>query len=166
MQPVGGMTALDEAVLRNMGDEALGIVTACWYSAELDNPLNKQFAPAFRKEFNYDPGFYAAGTYVEAAVLEAALKAVNGKIEDKDAFMAALRATKVDTARGPVRFDEFGNVVGNVYIRKVARKDGRLVNSVIKTYPDVSQFWTYDPKQFLANPVYSRDFPPAKNLEK
>src|SRR6516165_3053970 len=70
LQPVGGMTALDEAVLRNMGDEALGIVTACWYSAELDNPLNKQFAPAFRKEFSYDPGFYAASTNVEAAVLE------------------------------------------------------------------------------------------------
>jgi branched-chain amino acid transport system substrate-binding protein len=97
-------------------------------------------------------------------VLESALKSVSGKVEDKDAFMAALRATKVDTVRGPVRFDEFGNVVGNVYIRKVSRKDGRLVNAVIKTYPDVSQFWTYDPKQFLANPVYSRDFPPAKNL--
>jgi hypothetical protein len=64
-----------------------------------------------------------------------------------------------------LRFDAFGNVVGNVYIRKVARKDERLVNAVIKTYPDVSQFWTYDSKQFLANPVYSRDFLPAKNLE-
>ncbi len=165
LRTVGGMTALDEAVLRNMGDEALGIETACWYSAELDNPLNKQFAPAFRKEFTYDPGFYAAATYVEAAVLEAALKAVGGNIENKDAFMAALRATNVDTVRGPVKFDEFGNVVGNVYIRKVARKDGRLVNTVVKTYPNVSQFWTYDPKQFLANPVYSRDYPPAKNLE-
>jgi branched-chain amino acid transport system substrate-binding protein len=166
LQPVGGMTALDESVLRNMGDEALGIVTACWYSAELDNPLNRHFAPAFRKQFKYDPGFYAASTYVEAAVLEAALKAVGGKIEDKDAFMAALRATHVDTVRGPVKFDQFGNVVGNVYIRKVVRKNGRLVNAVIKTYPNVSQFWTYDPKQFLANPVYSRDWPPAKNLEK
>ena len=74
LQSVGGMTALDEAVLRNMGDEALGIVTACWYSAELDNEINKQFAASFRKEFSYDPGFYAAATYVEAAVLEAALK--------------------------------------------------------------------------------------------
>jgi branched-chain amino acid transport system substrate-binding protein len=165
MQTVGGMTALDEAVLRNMGDEALGIVTACWYSAELDNDINRQFASAFRKEYSYDPGFYAAATYVDAAVLDAALKAVGGEVEKKDALMAALRATNVDTARGPVKFDQFGNVVGNVYIRKVTRKDGRLVNSVIKTYPDVSQFWTYDPKQFLGNPVYSRDFPPAKNLE-
>src|SRR5579871_4756827 len=165
MQPIGGMTALDEAVLRNMGDEALGIITTCWYSAELDNPPNRIFAPAFRKEFGYDPGFYAAATYVNGAVLEAAVKAVNGNVEDKPALMAALRSTNVDTVRGPVKFDELGNVVGNVYLRKVTRKDGRLVNSVFKTYPDVSQFWTYGKEAFLANPVYSRDYPPAKYLE-
>jgi branched-chain amino acid transport system substrate-binding protein len=162
---VGGMTALDEAVLRNMGDEALGILTACWYSAELDNPVNRKFAPAFRAEAKYDPGFYAAATYTDAAVLESALNAVQGKIEDKKAFMAALRKTNVLACRGPVTFDDYGNVVGNVYIRRVERKDGRLVNSVVFTYPAVSQFWTYDPKAFLANPVYSRDWPPAKNLE-
>jgi branched-chain amino acid transport system substrate-binding protein len=166
MQVIGGMTALDEAVLRNMGDEALDIVTTCWYSAELDAKPNQTFAPAFRKEFKYDPGFYAASTYVNGAVLEAAVKAVNGKVEDRPAFMAALRATNVETARGPVKFDDLGNVVGNVYLRKVTRKDGRLVNSVFKTYPDVSQFWTYGKQAFLANPVYSRDFPPAKYLEK
>jgi len=163
--PVGGMTALDEGVLRNMGDEALGIVTACWYSAELDNPLNKKFAAAFRSEWKYDPGFYAAATFVEGAVLEAALNAIKGNVENKDAFIKALLATKVDTVRGPVSFDQYGNVVGNVYIRKVERKDGRLVNTVIYTYPNVSQFWTYKPDEFLKNPVYSRDFPPAKNLE-
>jgi branched-chain amino acid transport system substrate-binding protein len=162
---VGGMTAFDEAVLRNMGDEALGIITACWYSAELDNPINKKFAAAFRNDWKYDPGFYAAATYVEGAVLEAGLEAVKGKIDDKNAFMKALRAIKVETARGPVAFDVYGNVVGNVYIRKVERKEGRLVNSVIYTYPNVSQFWTYDPREFLKNPVYSRDWPPAKNLE-
>ncbi|HEX5864305.1 MAG TPA: ABC transporter substrate-binding protein, partial [Casimicrobiaceae bacterium] len=162
---VGGMTAFDEAVLRNMGDEAIGIITACWYSAELDNPLNKKFAAAFRGEWKYDPGFYAAATYVEGAVLQKTLETVNGKIEDKAAFVKALRSSKTDTVRGPVAFDEYGNVVGNVYIRKVERKEGRLANTVIFTYPNVSQFWTYDPKEFLKNPVYSRDWPPAKNLE-
>jgi branched-chain amino acid transport system substrate-binding protein len=166
MQVIGGMTALDEAVLRNMGDEALDIITTCWYSAELDAPPNRVFAPAFRKEFGYDPGFYAASTYVNGAVLEAAVKAVNGKVEDRPALMAALRATNVETVRGPVKFDELGNVVGNVYLRKVTRKDGRLVNSVFKTYPDVSQFWTYGKQAFLANPVYSRDFPPARYLDR
>ena len=166
MHVVGGMTALDEAVLRNMGDEALDIITTCWYSAELDAKPNQTFAPAFRQEFKYDPGFYAASTYVNGAILEAAVKTVNGNVEDKPALMAALRSTNVDTARGPVKFDDLGNVVGNVYLRKVTRKDGRLVNSVFKTYPDVSQFWTYGKGAFLANPVYSRDFPPAKYLER
>ena len=162
---VGGMTAFDEAVLRNMGDEALGIITSCWYSAEIDNPINKKFAAAFRAEWKYDPGFYAAATYTEAAVLEATLHAIHGRIEDKEAFMKAVRSIKVNTCRGPVTFDGFGNVVGNIYIRKVERKEGRLVNSVVHTYPNVSQFWTYNPVEFLKNPVYSRDWPPAKNLE-
>jgi len=163
--PVGGMTALDEAVLRNMGDEALGIVTACWYSAEVDNPINRKFAAAFRKAWKYDPGFYAAATYTEAAVLDQTLQKINGRIEDKPAFMKAVRSGKFDTCRGPVSFDKYGNVVGNVYIRKVARKEGRLVNSIIHTYPNVSQFWTYNPEEYLKNPPYTRDYPPAKNLE-
>lgn len=162
---VGGMTALDESVLRNMGDEALGVLTSCWYSAELNNPVNKRFAEAFRKEFKYDPGFYAASTYVNGAVLEAALDAVKGRIEDKPAFMKALRGVKAFTARGPVAFDALGNVVGDVFIRRVERKDGRLVNTVQQTYPNVSQFWTYGQAEFLKNPVYSRDYPPARNLE-
>ena len=93
------------------------------------------------------------------------MKTTGGKVEDKKAFMAAIRGSNADTVRGVVKFDEFGNAVGDVYIRKVTRKDGRLVNSVIKTYPNVSQFWTYDKAEFLKNPVYSRDWPPAKNLE-
>jgi branched-chain amino acid transport system substrate-binding protein len=162
---IGGMTALDESVLRNMGDEALGIQTACWYSAELTNPINTKFAAAFRKAYGYDPGHYAAGSYISAAILEAALKTVGGKGSDRDGLMAALRKTSTATARGQVKFDDYGNVVADVFIRKVERKDGRLVNSVIKTYPNVSQFWTHNAKQFLANPVYSREWPPAKNLE-
>jgi branched-chain amino acid transport system substrate-binding protein len=165
MAIVGGMTAIDEAVLKNMGNEALGIETACWYSAELNNPINNKFAPAFRAANKYDPGFYAAATYTNAAVLDAAIRAVNGNVANKEALMAALKKSDIPTARGPVKFDSYGNIVGDVYIRKVERKDGRLVNTVTKTYTNVSQFWTYDQKAFLANPVYSRDFPPAKNLE-
>jgi branched-chain amino acid transport system substrate-binding protein len=81
--------------------------------------------------------------------------------------MAALRASnKVETARGPVSFDKYGNVIGNVYIRKVEKKGGKLVNTVIKTYPNLSQFWTYDPDEFLKHPVYNREtWPGNKNLE-
>ena len=60
----------------------------------------------------------------------------------------------------------YGNVVGNIYIRKVEKKGSALVNSVIKTYPNVSQFWTYNADEFLKKPVYNREsWPENKNLE-
>ncbi len=164
---LGGMTAVDEAILQQMGDAAIGMLSTSFYSAQLDNPANKVFVAGMQREYKIDPGYYAAGTYISAQVLDAALASIGGKIEDKDAFIKALRTgTFPDTARGSVRFDQFGNVIGNVYIRKVEKKGGKLVNTVIKTYPDVSQFWTYDQAAFLKDPVYSRDWPPATHLVK
>jgi branched-chain amino acid transport system substrate-binding protein len=160
---VGGMTAFDEVALRNMGDYALGSLSSCWYSAQLDNPINRRFVAAYRADNGYDPGQYASGTYLYGEVLFAAIEALKGKIEDKNTFIKALRSVRADTLRGPIAFDDYGNVLGNVYIRKVEKKDGRLVNSNIHTYPNVSQFWTYDPKEFLKQPVYSRDWPPMKS---
>jgi branched-chain amino acid transport system substrate-binding protein len=163
---MGGMTAVDESLLKAMGDEAVGLLSAAWYSAGIENETNKKFVAEMNKTYNVDPGFYAAATNTEGSVLEAAVKAVDGKIENKDAFMKALRATDIkETVRGPVKFDQYGNIVGNIYIRKTEKKGGKYVNTVIHTYPNVSQFWTYKPDEFLAQPVYSRDYPPAKNLE-
>src|ERR1700716_820439 len=164
---LGGMTAIDEALLQQMGDEALGMISTCWYSGQIDTPTNKKFVEGMNRDYKVDPGFYAAATYVNGAVLEAALNKIGGKIEDKDALMAALRSSdKIETARGPVSFDKYGNVVGNVYIRKVEKKGGKLVNTVIKTFPDVSQFWTYNPEEFLKPPVYNREtWPGEKNIE-
>ena len=160
---VGGMVAFDEVAVRNMGDYALGSLSSCWYTAQLDNPINKRFVTTYRADNGYDPGQYASGTYLYGEVLFAAIEALKGKVEDKQAFIKALRAVRVDTLRGPIEFDEYGNVVGNIYIRKVEKKDGRLVNTNIHTYPKVSQFWTYDPKEFLKHPVWSRDYPPMKS---
>jgi branched-chain amino acid transport system substrate-binding protein len=165
-QILGGFTPVDESLLQQMGPEALGAYTANWYSAQLDFPINKKFVAAIQAEYKVDPGVYAAETYLCGEVLEHAAKTIGGKIEDKAALNKALHEAKVpDTLRGPVSFDKYGNVVGNVYIRKVEKKGDKYVNAVVKTYPNVSQFWTYKEDEFLKNPVYSRDNPPAKNLE-
>jgi branched-chain amino acid transport system substrate-binding protein len=164
---LGTMTTVDEGVLKMMGDEAVGVVSSGWYSAGIANASNRKFVDAMRREYKEDPGYYSMGAYGAALMLEQAVTAVKGKIEEREAFMAALRKVEVrDDPRGTIKLDALGNPLMDVYIRKVERKDGRLVNSVVKTYPAVSQFWKYDTKDFLANPVYSRDYPPAKNIEK
>jgi branched-chain amino acid transport system substrate-binding protein len=164
---LGAMTTVDEGVLKSMGDEAVGVVSNGWYTAALDNPNNKRFVQAINKETKDDPGYYTVGAYGAALMMEQALKTVNGKIEDRNAFMAALRNVQVpNDPRGDVKLDALGNPIMDIYIRKVERKNGKLVNTVVKTYPAVSQFWTYEKKDFLANPVYTRDYPVAKNIEK
>jgi branched-chain amino acid transport system substrate-binding protein len=166
VQILGGFTQFDESLLQQMGDDVIGSISGNWYSAQLEFPINKRFVAAIQRDYKVDPGVYAAETYLCGEVLDHAVKAIGGKVEDKAALNKALHEAKVpDTLRGPVSFDKFGNVVGNIYIRKVEKKGGKLVNTVIKTYPNVSQFWTYNVDEFLKNPVYSRDFPPAKNLE-
>jgi branched-chain amino acid transport system substrate-binding protein len=163
---LAGWTAMDDALLKSLGDEAIGVVSAAWYSASLDNPVNKQFVADMAKDYNVIPGGYSAGMYVAGQVVEAALAKTGGKSDDKKAFNEALRGVSLaDTPRGPVKFDAYGNVVGDVHIRRCERKGGQLTNTIVKTYSDVSQFWTYGDKAFLANPVYARDYPPAKNLE-
>jgi branched-chain amino acid transport system substrate-binding protein len=162
----GNPTCVDEGVLRNMGDEALGVYSASWYSAALETPENKRFVEGVIREYKVTPGFYTVGTYVSGMYLESALAAVKGRFEDKAAFVRALHEVHLQSSpMGPIRIDEYGKPVLNIYVRKVERKGGQLVNSIVATYPNVTQFFTYDPKQFLANPVYSRDYPPARNLE-
>jgi branched-chain amino acid transport system substrate-binding protein len=163
---IAAMTTVDEGILKSMGDEALGVISTGWYTAALPNAENRKFVAEMNKDYQQDPGYYSVGAYGAALMLEQALKDVKGRIEDKPAFMAALRKVQLaNDPRGKLTLDALGNPIMDVHVRKVQRVNGKLVNTVIKTYPQVSQFWTYKQSEFLAAPVYTRDSPPAKNLE-
>ena len=163
---LGGSTVADDSIMRNFGDEAIGLINSIPYTLDLKTDANRRFIAAMKKYYGADIpiGFYAAALYVNGQILEAALKATGGKVDNRDALIKAIRAVSLtETPRGPVKFDDYGNLVFTVYIRRVEKRDGKLVNVTIKTYPNVSQFWHYDPKKFLAEPVFSRDYPPLKS---
>jgi branched-chain amino acid transport system substrate-binding protein len=161
---LGGGPACDDALLKSYGDEAVGLISCSAYTGDLDTPSNKRLIDRMVKEYGNIPGLYSAGLYINGQVAEAALEKTGGNTDDREAFNRALRAVSLtDTPRGPFHFDHFGNVVGSFYVRRCERKGGKLVNTTIKTYTNVSQFWTYDEKWFLAQPVYSRDYPPLKS---
>ena len=161
---MGGETAGDDALLRSFGDEAIGLYSCSPYTLDLDTDSNKRFVADMQKNYGVDPGFYAAGLYVNCAVVEAGLQKTSGNTNDKPVLMAALKSVSLtDTPRGPIGFDHFGNVIGNFYVRRCEKSGGKLINKTVKTYENVSQFWTYDEKKFLSQPVYSRDFPPLKS---
>jgi len=168
---IGGGTSYDEFVLPFMGDEAIGDVSALHYSAALDTPKNAAFVKAYRTRFNKVPSYYSENNYTTAQWLDEALKKAGGKWPGPEELIKLMVGIKLDSVRGPISFDENRNPIQNIYIKKVEKKKmfgyekDELWNTVIKTYPNVSQFWTYGKDEFLKNPVYSRDYPPAKNLE-
>jgi len=161
---IAGGTYSDEHVLPQLGEESIGVVSAHHYSAVLDTPANRRFRAAFEKAYNRTPSFYSENCYTGARIIGEAITAVGGRVEDRAALMAALRKVEItDAPRGPVKMDPYGNPTQNIYVRKVERVGGKLQNTVIHTYPNVSQFWKYNPEEFLKQPVYSREFPPCKH---
>ncbi len=149
----------DESTLEETGPAAEGIVSTLHYSAALDSPENNEFVEAYEKEYGHVPSYYAEGTYTSALLIDQALESLDGGFSDAQELVEAIRGASIDAPRGPIEFDDHGNVVENVYIREVENVDGALQNTVIDTFDGVSQFWTYDPDQFLEDPTYSREFP-------
>lgn len=168
---IAGGTSYDEFVLPSMGDEVIGHVSVLQYSAALDTPKNAAFVKAYRAKYGKVPSYFSETNYSTAMMIHEVLKKSGGKWPGQEQFVTALAGLKVDTPRGPVSFDEFRNPVHNIYVKKVEKKKmfgydkDELWNTVTKTYPNVSQFWTYGKEAFLKQPVYSRDFPPCKFCE-
>ena len=168
---LGGGTSYDEFALPFMGDEVVGDVSALQYSAALETPKNEAFVKAYRSKYSKVPSYFSEANYSTAQLIDVVMKEANGKWPGSEAFIKMASAVKLDTPRGPVSFDDMRNPVQNIYIKKVEKKQmfgydkAELWNTVIKTYPNVSQFWTYGKDKFLAQPVYSRDFPPCKFCE-
>ncbi len=161
---IAGGTYTDEHILPQLGDESVGVVSAHHYSASLDTPANQRFRAAFEKAYQRTPSFYSENCYTGARIINEAVRSIGGRVEDRAALMAALRKVKIiDAPRGPVEMDAYGNPTQNIYIRKVERVGGKLQNTVVHTYPAVSQFWKYNPEEFLKQPVYSREFPPCRH---
>jgi len=141
------------------------------YSAALDTPKNAAFVKAYRAKYNKVPSYYSETDYTTAEWIDEVMKKTGGKWPGAEEFIKIMQGMKLDTVRGPVSMDEMRNPIQNIYIKKVEKKKmfgydkDELWNTVIKTYPNVGQFWKYDKAAFLKQPVYSRDFPPCKYCE-
>jgi branched-chain amino acid transport system substrate-binding protein len=163
---LGNTTSTDEGILKLMGEEAVDTFSAGWYAAGLDTADNKTFVAGINAGYQHDPGFYTAGPYTALLIIEEALKVTGGNTDNAPAFLKAMHDVRLNHGPiGPVRLDEYGTPILDIYVRKVARVNGKLANTILKTYPQVSQFWTYDPAQFVTQPPFSRDYPASKNLE-
>jgi branched-chain amino acid transport system substrate-binding protein len=134
---IGPGDVTDDDLLKDMGDAAVGVVTAHIYSAAHPSSLNKDFVAAYQKAYGTRPGFMAVGGYDGIHLIYEALKKDGGKT-DGDSLLAAMKGMAWESPRGPVSIDpETRDIVQNVYIRKVEKKDGELYNVEFQTFDAV-----------------------------
>jgi branched-chain amino acid transport system substrate-binding protein len=164
---IGGPDMADEDALRAMAAEAAGLVTAHEYAAML--PTAEEFVQAYQEANDAVPSYWAESTYITAAWLDATIAGLveeeglsTGEVpqwirDNPEDFIEAFVATEIESPHGPLKLDEYHNVVTDVHIFEVG--DDGETKEVLDTIPQVTQFGSFDPEEFLANPVFSRDFP-------
>jgi branched-chain amino acid transport system substrate-binding protein len=135
---IGTGDVTDDDQLNDMGDGALGVVTSHHYSTAHPSATNKKFVEAFSKaNKGLRPNFMAVGGYDGMRVIYEALKATKGK-GDGDALLAAMKGQIFESPRGPMFIDaQTRDVVQNIYLRKVEKKDGQLYNVEFDVIKDV-----------------------------
>ncbi len=135
---IGTGDVTDDDQLNDMGDGALGVVTSHHYSTAHPSALNKKFVQAFEKaNKGLRPNFMAVGGYDGMRVIYEALRATKGK-GDGDALLAAMKGQIFESPRGPIFIDaQTRDIVQNIYLRKVEKKDGQLYNVEFDVIKDV-----------------------------
>lgn len=140
----------DQDIVRAVGDPMLGIFDTAHWSYDLDNDANRKFVAAFEKEYNRIPSVFAEQGYTTALLIDNAVRAVKGKIEDEKAFHKALMAApaRFKSPRGDWKFAHNGTPVQDYYLRVLAKDNkGRIVNKKIGTVMnDHVDFWAKECK--------------------
>lgn len=127
--------SMDGVTLAAVGDAAIGINVSAHWNSDFDNPANKAFMDAWNKTYNRPVTYYASQGYDTALAYASALKATGGKIDDADAFRAALRKADFQSVRGKFAFGPNQHPVQDWYALKVEKgADGK---PVIKTVGEV-----------------------------
>lgn len=134
--PLCGPGFLTEGTLEAQGAAAEGIETALHYGDGLDNPKNLAFRKAFKEKAGRDADVYAVQGYDAAQLLAVGLEAVKGNVEDETNLYKAMRAAKIDSPRGPISFSPSQNVVHNIYLRKAASGQNKVVGIAAENLAD------------------------------
>lgn len=128
-----GSWLADEHSYAALGDLSLGMNLASPWFVGLDNPQNKAFVEAFRKEYGRNPVFYAAFVYDSVMLLDQAVRAVKGDLRNKDALRAAMRKADFKSTRGDFRFNSNQFPVQSFYFAKVVKEGAGFVHQVTGT---------------------------------
>ena len=119
--PFLSASTADGTTLPALKEVALGVMAGTFWGPDFNNPVSQKFVADFRKKYNRIPSQYAAQAYDSALLLDSALKKTGGKVNDRKALQAAIRAADFKSLRGNFRFNKNGYPIQDFYAFEVAR---------------------------------------------
>lgn len=137
-----------EPNLPQLGDASLGIFSTLHYSPMIKTPENERFVKEYVARTKHLPSDNGPDGWVGAKAIVEAAKAIDGNVEDTAKFIAALRAVKFDSAKGPIALDKFGQVIQSMYVRETQKVGNDYANVPVETYSNVDQFWPLTFEEF------------------
>ena len=157
-----GLNLLQADALKAMDDRVVGLVSVAQnYAQGIDSPENKAFMDAFIAKHSEVPSYFAEMMYSTGLWAKTAIDSIKGQVEDRQAFLAAVRGAEITGPRGALKLDDYDNPIQTTYISRVEKVDhpklgSVLMNVPVKSYPNTSQFWTWSPEEFLAKGPYQK----------
>ena len=149
IQRITGLGEIDEMIYPQIGDYIVGTI-ATGIRGYPDNPHFQAFYKDFKGKFGKEPGGFGDSSYMGALFVSKALQEVKGNIEDKEAFLKALRRTKIpESGWGPLSFDEYQHVIRDVPICKLVKVGNTFRIDIIDSVPQMSQFWRYTAEEYI-----------------
>ncbi len=122
----------DEDVIKAVGDPMLGMFNSSQWAHDMDNAANKVFVAEFEKAYGRLPSLYASQGYDVARMIDAAVRDVKGKLDDKAAVRKALAAAKFESVRGAFKFNTNQYPIQDYYLRVITRDSkGRVTNRTL-----------------------------------
>ena len=163
-----------DAIRFYSGDAAVGITGITPFTANLDRPEMQAFVQAYEERTGNTPTFWGESAYVAAMVIDRTLTYIAEEqgiaLEELpewarnngESFAAA--SQEIDLSDAPssaITVDQYNRQIRDFYIVELVDDGGAITDSLVETVPEVGQFWTFDEQEFLANPLFARDFPKA-----
>jgi branched-chain amino acid transport system substrate-binding protein len=142
---IGHNVLADDVILPAIGDAALGLVTIGTYTATIDSPENRAFVKEYEARHQVWPTRYSEQGYLSARLAAEALESLKGDLRDRARVREALAQAigRIKAPRGAIRFDQYNQLVTDLFVTRVERQGPRLVNAIVDRIPAVTQESTW-----------------------
>jgi branched-chain amino acid transport system substrate-binding protein len=163
-----------DAIRFYQGDAAVGITGITPFTANLDRPEMQEFVTAYEERTGNTPTFWGESAYVAAMVIDRTLQHIAeeegialeelpewAKTHGEQFAAASQEIDLSDAPSSAITVDQYNRQIRDFYIVELVDDGGAITDSLVETVPEVGQFWTFEEQEFLANPLFSREFPKA-----